>query len=115
MKERLKLIYRLFVLLVLISCNPSKKDNMEQDSKQILDSDYNGVWAENMTDNSWFTIKGDTIVNFDHDDRMYFSISGDTMLIDYGDFVGRHLILKKSKDSLILKNEDGSINKLYKR
>lgn len=76
---------------------------------------FDGIWAEHEEANALFTIKGDTIVNFEHGDRMRFEIVGDTMKIDYDGFIRRHLILKHTLDSLILQHEDRSITKLYKR
>lgn len=100
------------LLAFLCGCSYSQK-NVKSDEQ--LNLSYDGVWAENEEANASFTIKGDTIIDFEHGDRMYFKVLGDTMIIDYDDFVGRHLILKHTSDSLILRNEDGSITRLYKR
>lgn len=100
-----------FILVVLMSYCAKNRDAALRE-KVIK---YDGVWAESQEENALFTIKGDTIVNFDHGDRMYYKVTGDTLVIDYGDFLGRHVVLKHTNDSLILRNEDGSITRLYRR
>jgi hypothetical protein len=101
------------ILLLAFLCSCSNNKSFQSDAQSL--NGYDGVWAEDEDANALFTIKGDSIVNFEHGDRMRFKIIGDSMIIDYGDFVGRHLILKHTHDSLILKNEDNSVTKLYKR
>lgn len=107
------MIFRLncILLIVLCGCSNNKNIQSEEQSSHI----YDGIWAESADANALFTIKGDTIINFEHGDRMPFKVKGDSMLINYGDFIGKHLIMKHTEDSLILKNEDKSITKLYKR
>jgi hypothetical protein len=105
-----------FLLFVLLcGCSYVKNDVKSDDQLQNTGASFDGVWAEDTEANALFTIKGDTVVNFEHGDRMYFKVVGDTMLIDYGDSIGKHLILKHTQDSLVLQNEDKSITRLYKR
>ena len=104
--------YWFLLLAFLCGCSYSKT-NVK--SGEQLKLSYDGVWAENEEANASFTIKGDTIIDFEHGDRMYFKVVGDTIIINYDDFVGRHLILKHTSDSLILQNEDSSVTRLYKR
>lgn len=103
--------FALTILLVVCTCSKITNNHNKQDSI----SKYNGIWAENESDNALFIIKGDSIQNVEHGDRMAFKIVGDTMVIDYEDFIGKYIILKITADSLVLKNEDSSVTRLYKR
>lgn len=105
----------LLMLAFLCGCSHVKNDAKSDDQLPDALVSFDGVWAEDTTANALFTIKGDTVVNFEHGDRMFFKVVGDTIVIDYGDFIGKHLILKHTQDSLVLQNEDKSITRLYKR
>jgi hypothetical protein len=105
--------YSISLILFLNSCffgNTPKST----EKKDTIPS-YDGIWAESEEENATFIIKGDSIQNVEHGDRMYFHVVSDTMIIDYGDFYGKHIILKLTQDSLVLRNEDKSITRLYKR
>lgn len=104
-----------FLLLVFLCGCSYVKDDAKSDQLQDALVSFDGVWAEDTAANALFTIKGDTVINFEHGDRMFYKVVGDTMVIDYGDFMGKHLILKHTSDSLVLRNENKSITKLYKR
>lgn len=110
-----------YTVFLFLTCN---SNNKVDDKKQITEINYvkkdtilsfDGIWAENEEDNAWFIIKGDSIQNVEHDNKMCFKISGDTLVIYYVDFIGTSIILKHTKDSLIFRNEDNSISKLYNR
>jgi hypothetical protein len=103
--------FALAILLVVCACSKIPNHYDKQDSI----SKYSGVWAENESDNALFNIKGDSIENVEHGDRMVFKIVGDTMVIDYEEFIGKYIILKITADSLVLENEDSSVTRLYKR
>ena len=37
------------------------------------------------------------------------------MVVNYENILGKYIVLKISEDSLVIKNEDDSITRLYKR
>jgi hypothetical protein len=104
-------IYVAFLCISLYSCSDQAK-TVQKDKANIV---FDGVWAVSDSSNAMFSIQGDTIIDFEHGDRMHFRVSDDTMIIDYGGYFGNHEILKHTSDSLILRNEDGSVIRLYHR
>jgi hypothetical protein len=76
---------------------------------------FDGIWAEDEISNALFKIKGDTIENVEHGNKMYFNVMHDTMTIDYIDSKMKYFIVKFSEDSLVLQNPDRSITRLCKR
>lgn len=95
----------------------TKNDNSEPPQISIKNmSLYEGVWAENPNDNAFFIIKKSRVYNIDDMKHSFpFKIEKDTMVVDYNEFLGKYVILKISSDSLIIKNEDATITRLYKR
>jgi hypothetical protein len=83
--------------------------------KSVAVSQYDGTWAESEDENALFIIKGDTVKNVEHGDKMYFTIVGDSMIIDYVDSKAKYFVIRSSDDSLVLRNPDNSITRLYKR
>ena len=118
--------YWFILLLVLPYCSPKKEsvENTSIDSNKVVqvpltskDSirfNFEGIWAENETDDAFFIIERDSIFSIDRE-GFYYYVNDNEMIIDYKDFIGRHTIVKVSPDSLILINEDSSITKLYRR
>ncbi len=94
--------------------NELKDTSRSPGKKAELKYEIEGIWAESLEENPWFKIEGDSIMNIEHGDKMKFIVSGDTLLIDYGNDVGWHLIIKLTEDSLVLKNRNGSLSKLYR-
>jgi hypothetical protein len=97
------------ILIVMNNCSHEIKSNISHTSQ------YNGTWAESEEENALFVIKGDTVENVEHGDRMYFNVLNDTMTIDYVDSSAKYFIVKSSDDSLILQNPDKSVIRLYRR
>jgi len=111
-----KIILHFWVVAVpFVGCSQKVPKSQNPSQKSHGEISFDGVWARNIDENALFIIKGDTIVNFEHGDRMRFKVVVDTMIIDYGGFLGKYLILKHSTDSLILRNEDNSITPLFRR
>jgi hypothetical protein len=100
-----------FIVSLLICCSP-KVDSSVDSTEQLT---YDGSWAENEEDNALFIIKGDSIQNVEHGDKMFFQVRNDTRIIDYVDFKGKYFVVKVTRDSLILQNPDKSITRVYKR
>lgn len=101
--------------IILTGCSYNKVSNSGDSLKADTTLTYDGIWAENEEDNALFIIKGDSVQNVEHGDEMYFEVVEDTMTIDYGDFKGKYFVLKFTKDSLILRNPDKSVTRLYRR
>ena len=76
---------------------------------------FEGIWAESEESNALFVVKGDTIKNVEHGDKMAFQVIDDTLTIDYVDSKAKYFIAKSSDDSLVLRNPDGSFTRLYRR
>jgi hypothetical protein len=77
---------------------------------------YEGIWAENINENAFFIIKKGRLYNIDDMKTSFpFIMRKDTMVVNYENILGKYIVLKISEDSLVIKNEDDSITRLYKR
>lgn len=105
------------ISLFICSCSEVKKDNQDFSIKSSKDTllNFDGIWAENDSDNALFVIRGDTLRNVEHERKVAFKIIGDTMIPSYYDIHAKSIILKHTKDSLVLKHEDNYIERLYNR
>jgi len=117
--------YILIILIILLNqpgyCHTIKKEShsiRQQQNKKARNAFlYDGIWAVNKNDNAFFIIKGNTVISID--DRKHpfpFQIRHNIMIVNYGSgSLGKYVILKITKDSLVIKNIDRSITRLYKR
>ena len=102
-----------FIMLLLLGCSGARDSKPRPQAIENIPLD--GIWAENAAANPLFTISGSTITGYEQGDRTHLKVVGDTVLIYYEEFVGKYLILKHTTDSLILRKEDGSVTRLYRR
>lgn len=107
----IKHYFFVLVLMIVSSCD-KKGGTVNYQGKNLS---YDGIWAESEEENALFKIKGDTVINVEHGDKMPFKAVNDTLIIDYDGVLGKYLILRHTADSLILENEDKSITRLYNR
>ena len=74
-----------------------------------------GIWAAVGEDNATFVIKGSKI-NYPQSDRTFlFSLSRDTLVIQYDDYQGRFRVRLHTKDTLILVGDEKQFFYRFKR
>ncbi len=107
--------------MVCYNCNNGTKNTFstEKRSLQTVEKKLipDGVWAEREAANALFIVRGDSILNIeDRANSFHYTFDGDTLKIDYKENgIGMHFILRADNDSLILRNQDSSVTKLYNR
>lgn len=104
----------LAIVLFLLSCSRNNETKAETEDNDTLKL-FKGVWAINEQENAYFFAKGDSIYSEDDRSGLKYKIQNDTIKVYYDWGVINYVILKLSKDSLYIKNEDGSLVKLYNR
>ena len=117
----MKFAFTVFACVIVISCysQQSKTKRIETRGRQNRIDNmklYEGIWAEDINENAFFIIKKGRVYNIDDMKTSFvFKIIKDTIVVNYEGFLGKYVVLKISDDSLVIKNEDYSITRLYKR
>jgi len=78
--------------------------------KKINFNFLNGIWAENLDENSLFKITGDSITYTDSFETYYISMKADTILIDYRDWIYRGLVTQLTEEELVIEDIDDKEN-----
>lgn len=114
-----------YYLIILAACSNPKNGKLSYDqndesfvkNRNEIDSmkTLQGIWAEDSISSAYFLVKGDSIQSVDDVSGLYCYIRKDTLVVNYDWGIMKYRILKMSNDSLLVRNEDNSIVKLYKR
>jgi hypothetical protein len=94
--------------------NETEKEFILQRLKSIkkkINFNYlNGIWAENLNENSLFKITGDSLTYTDSFETYYISMKADTILIDYRDWIYKGIVTQLTEDELIIEDIDDKEN-----
>jgi hypothetical protein len=114
----MKKLLSLFLSLHLLACQGNKQDvnhnaSDTSASKKIYSNDFPrsliGLWSEKGAPNPIFEIKADSIYYPDQDLLYRFQIKEDSLTIFYEDYIYTAKIVMPDSSTIILENNDGSV------
>lgn len=108
------LIASLIVVLFVLSCNNSNKQEKNIVEDKAAKAMLEGIWLDADGENVTFKIKGDTVYYPDSMTHpVMFKIISDTMIF-YGKNISKYPIIKQSENIFEFRNQTGDVIKLIK-
>ena len=97
--------------------NPIEEKNVETKDfrpkglklAEVTKEDVMGIWKADYDDgpNATLAIYEDSVFNVEHFSKYGYELKGDTLIIDFGDWMSESIVTKAVKDTLVLIDENG--------